>query len=691
MLEKIEKRQLVQGIPIAISILVRSPISWSEDNKIAVITQLGTYVFELILCPEECSPAVMFSRSFIPPPSEPSPYSDTGIDVKNLVIHVERTSGHALMLDNILSSTQRIRAEQDPRNMRNTSPAMPGGDTNHLGYRRGEWSPCGVGLQGRCLLTLATHDQRVFIVGLNGRHWEILWDVSARWHQHVSFNNWAAVSSVPGASQLEKYTARMHMLATAEFQWTPVHEDEDGKCSMLIVMTVGGHAVFWRIPANFTGAEDVRIMAVKETDMHHISALHWCVVTDKTGYLTTGTTSGLVKIFYCQFKEDDVLLTDLGLVYDTKDRMHINHMRLSCVTSDQYLLLVAKHNMLLAFTLTLMPDHLAVNNTCFSYAGKLAISGFVLLKTKNVYMAVKDGTVQHVSLNISQDGSLSMEEHGAVFRSEGVSYNGLMTSPNKTLWGILESVSVAYDHLVVREPTQISIYQVDCSSKMYQYVLESEKALYTNADVLESLRILSCKEGWSPMTPVQVNEIPEFPLRLLKVHYWLTKIFRSTNITEHRTLELTNEVEHNLQTAILEHWIIDTLSRFITTDVSSQPLMLLSLSLMCEWIMKNGSENDKDMAEIFSSKLGHVKQEMCLVCHESVQLSFLTHGRCKNGHTLPRCCRSLLLTPPTLLCPNCRVFAHKDAVYFEFGEWLTCTYCDGFMVEELGRERQLRK
>lgn len=72
-----------------------------------------------------------------------------GIDVKNLVEHAERTTGHALMLDSILSPTQRAIAEQDPRNNRNTSPAMPGGDPNHLGYRRGAWSPFGVGCQGR--------------------------------------------------------------------------------------------------------------------------------------------------------------------------------------------------------------------------------------------------------------------------------------------------------------------------------------------------------------------------------------------------------------------------------------------------------------------------------------------------------------------------------------------------------------
>lgn len=45
MLEKVEVRQLIQGIPIAITVLVQSPVTWSDDNIIAVVTQLGTYIF----------------------------------------------------------------------------------------------------------------------------------------------------------------------------------------------------------------------------------------------------------------------------------------------------------------------------------------------------------------------------------------------------------------------------------------------------------------------------------------------------------------------------------------------------------------------------------------------------------------------------------------------------------------------
>ncbi|KAG7153500.1 General transcription factor 3C polypeptide 4-like [Homarus americanus] len=304
--------------------------------------------------------------------------------------------GHKLMLDGPLSSSRRSLSERDPRNVRNTSPAMPGGDTNHLGYRRGAWSPFGVGKEGRCILTLATHDHRVIIVGREGRKWKTLWDLSARWHQHVSAGSWAMVALPHNATQHQKFTARMHLLTVSEFLWMPVQSDALGRSSVLITLTASGHAVYWRFPTNFSGSENVKIVAVRETGVTLISAVHWCAVGDSEGLVVMGET--------------------------------------------------------------------------------------------NVYLSIKDGTIQHISVNVLDTGELTLKEHGSVFRSEGVSYTGLTTSPNKALWGCLESVSVAYDHLVMREPTQITLYQMGRSSDIMQHIVESSAPLHRNVDLMESLR-----------------------------------------------------------------------------------------------------------------------------------------------------------------------------------------------------------
>lgn len=34
---------------------------------------------------------------------------------------------------------------------------------------------------------------------------------------------------------------------------------------------------------------------------------------------------------------------------------------------------------------------------------------------------------------------------------------------------------------------------------------------------------------------------------------------------------------------------------------------------------------------------------------------------CLTGHTLPRCCLTLMLTEPVIQCSRCKVYAHADA------------------------------
>ncbi|XP_042209571.1 uncharacterized protein LOC121857555 [Homarus americanus] len=111
---------------------------------------------------------------------------------------------------------------------------------------------------------------------------------------------------------------------------------------------------------------------------------------------------------------------------------------------------------------------------------------------------------------------------------------------------------------------------------------------------------------------------------------------------------------------------------------------------MCRWMMENGTDENKQLAVELSRQLGRVEEESCLVCREVVPIDSLTHGKCKNGHTLPRCCRTLLLTRPILLCPRCQLFVHKEAEYLDSETSATCAYCDGFVINKLNARSQPR-
>ncbi|XP_037794872.1 general transcription factor 3C polypeptide 4-like [Penaeus monodon] len=689
MLGNVEVRQWVEGIPIAITVLVRSPITWSEDNNIAVVTQLGTYIFELTLSSEECSPSIVYTRSFIPPPKEPSKWQNTGITVRPMVEQVEHSASHAIMLDGVLSAGQRTHSEQSPLNNRNLSPAIPGGIANHLGYHRGAWSPYGVGVQRRCLLALVTHDHQMLIVGQEGRQWNKLVDITGQWYNYVSANSWALTSLPKSSPSHEVFTARMSMLSILAILWTPLCEDNAGKFSVLLTTTASGHITFWRVPAGFSGKEDIHIIGVKEANMKSLSAIRWSSVCEGCGYLVMGNSNGQVKVFYCKIDGNGILLRDLGFAFDDDYRMQVNFVQLVHLDNEQHLLLLGKHNIFVAATIDLTEDKLQIHNAAHCHVGKLAISGVVYLENSNIYVAVKDGLVQRLCVKLEPERNVSIELTGNSFRSEGVAFTGLVTSPNASLWGILESVSVAYDHLVVREPTQLNLYQVSKSSTIMDHLLEKPVPLHSHADLLESLRISACKGG-GPIKFPSSKEITGCSLHELKVFYWLAKMSRNIRVSDIKPIEHLEELEQQLQTIILEKWIRDCLKNFTNAVIPGDPTIALSISLMCEWLGRKDDDSDVELSKSVKKKIGIVSNEQCLVCKESIKLDTLVYGKCEKGHTLPRCCRTFLLSRPTVHCPRCKVFVHSAATSL-LGGSPTCTYCDGLMADEIGSRKRSRK
>lgn len=73
------------------------------------------------------------------------------------------------------------------------------------------------------------------------------------------------------------------------------------------------------------------------------------------------------------------------------------------------------------------------------YISHYSFSGVVYLENSNIYVAVKDGSVQRLCVKLDSERNISIELTGNSFRSEGVAFTGLVTSPNASLWGILES------------------------------------------------------------------------------------------------------------------------------------------------------------------------------------------------------------------------------------------------------------
>ncbi|KAK3892879.1 hypothetical protein Pcinc_003280 [Petrolisthes cinctipes] len=634
----------------------------------------------------------MFTRYFIPIPNELSPAINPGIEMSEVLTSLEQSGNQSVMLDSVVSSAQRARVEQDPRNPCTTLSGMPGGEPIHRGYSKGAWSPPGVGENGMCVLSLSTRHHKLTIWSKVGRHWVSLACLSDVWFEYNATRDWttAATTTTNPPAHLV-YEARCRLLAVSQLVWTPVYRDKRGQFSSLVTLMGNGCVVFWRVECNFKCVQQASVLNVCEANMTGVSAVHWCHTDDRKGYLTVGSNEGSVRIFVCHFTDKGVNFKSVCDVWDKCDRLCVRDVHLTHIPgSKQHLAIFSKHNLLMATSLRLTNHHNkspSVIHTSHIFIADLEISGIIVFEDMSVYVSAKDGVVKHVFINVSgEDGKTTIEEGDTVFQSEDVMYCGLATSPNNILFAVFETIRVAYDHLVEREPTLVNVYRLGDIHTLIQGLLKSPAAnLHSKADVFESIRINMCKAGHCPVDLIRANQIPKQSVATLKVHYWLVKICRSSCITDHQLQETIKELEPLLQKAIMGRWMTDVLKQQCSGDLPKMPSLLLSLSLMTEWL-----KNTHKLTNTFESlvkKLGSNKKELCPVCKEKVPLTSLTHGQCRNGHTLPRCCRSLLVTEPNIICPRCRVYAHSDSHIVMKEKVFRCTYCDGFMVHQI-RPRQ---
>ena len=55
------------------------------------------------------------------------------------------------------------------------------------------------------------------------------------------------------------------------------------------------------------------------------------------------------------------------------------------------------------------------------------------------YLCMKDGYVTSVCVHIDEVKTVNLEIGEMIFKSEGIAYNGLVTSPNRVIWAVLET------------------------------------------------------------------------------------------------------------------------------------------------------------------------------------------------------------------------------------------------------------
>ena len=110
--------RIVQVSQLPVQISVPQSCSWAQDNRLAMATQKGVYVFRLVPDPVNTQPKLNFVKTFIENDVDVNPWQLECVVGEDLLSQLPRQVKNDVMLDRVLSPHM---AGGEQRRVRETS------------------------------------------------------------------------------------------------------------------------------------------------------------------------------------------------------------------------------------------------------------------------------------------------------------------------------------------------------------------------------------------------------------------------------------------------------------------------------------------------------------------------------------------------------------------------------------------
>ncbi|XP_069705705.1 general transcription factor 3C polypeptide 4 isoform X1 [Periplaneta americana] len=657
------ERKEIQSIALAPAVATPFAAAWSEDNRISLITERGVHVVEVLPDFESIPQGFELRRTWIEP-CDYFPTAKAGFDCDKMVWKMSQKDVYQMVLDTCLAPNLTMAKSAPPHIIQVA------------------WSPAGMLKYGRCLLASVTNYGCVVVQAAWLKQWRILANISSLWSDQWT-SEW---ESDEVRDKIDVLKERVEKLKATAITWSNIMDDGKKQFSYLLVGFQNGDIVVWRIdalPAIRKKDINPRIMLHFTTNLYRVTTLHWQHISEKAGCLFVGDVRGVIKLFSMSMIEDQLQCASSTEVWPHADRIQVSQLLTSLHDDNTVTVIAAKGSFVVAVALN--ADGMVVEN-CSHLVGNLAVTGLVMLKTQDILVLTHGGFIR--LLHVVRSGKelrLEVQLLNSV-KVPHSAYYGLAASPNRAIFCMVTSLCLLFDHLIQREPAQLTIFDQYELNDPYDVLLgNSLQSLQENWDYLELARLRGV-----PFRGLEIlqnsDQLDNLSTCKLKVLSWLCKFAMIQDFTEEyyvKSVDLKDritKIEQLIMNRALCSRATELLQRESLTSEEQQ-----SLGLMLFWLRKVDTETTTNsptktavkavlcLAEKYPSL---PERDWCSICGQDInRLEDPTEARCPSGHSLPRCCFSLLpcAEVPFWICQLCHTVAHASS---GLKKAPVCPYCD---------------
>ncbi|XP_024939468.1 uncharacterized protein LOC107266451 isoform X2 [Cephus cinctus] len=549
-----------------------------------------------------------------------------------------------------------------------------------------EWSPSGLMHPSKCLLGIVTSVGAAVVLFNISTSWYQLIDVSSLWYTQIqeTFPSYFTNSSDIKISH-SVLTKNLRRLQATCITWSKLFTSNNSCYAYFSTAYRSSDLAVWKVFKVSHQALDATptLVYTMQTNVDSkINLMTFNTLKNNKHLLIIGYINGLIHGVLLNETEGTLKMQSCQKYYNCADRISVNCIEL--LHQDQYVsnILITKGSILIF--LKLNSDGILLDMQHIQL-GTFSISGLTVTGKDQAYITTQDGAL--ISLYIQNTKITTKRINHSTSQAQLQQYLGLSCSPNKILFVNVTSPNSMYDHLVIREPSKVSLFTLEAKefdpvSLLYE---NPSRTLKNHWDCLETIRLTAAKsENFSKVFPKVPTNLESLPLYELRIAMWISTML---DICKKKDLLKRSQIVVEISEAqplVFIHCAIDILERLKKkTSLSKDNKICIRLLRSYLEVYLAGEEDDEDtnLTQLVKETLkdtAHMstpENELCTLCGEVISDLSWNVTRCPSGHQIPRCARSLLQISSVQYrsCPFCGLLLHPwlDEEYEE----PLCPYC----------------
>lgn len=613
---------------------------------------------------------VKFSRSFVYP-SDNSPASICNSQIAKVITKLDREHLYPLLFEESLTP-----------DLSEAEPALPK-------IYDAAWSPESLVSCDKCLLATLTTTGAIDILIKISNNWLITCDLSSCRLKQINAESWDYEVSTDSQTNYEAVTAQVRKVVATAITWSEACQFEDSVCSYLVVGYRSGDLVVWRVSRIDELKQNVSpTVAFQKTleDCSRITKLSWVNLSDNRHLVIVGHFDGRVNAIVLRGSGEVFVQESFVRLHDYED-VPVSSLTLMQLENETVKLLVTKGHFLSLFYLTYLNMNCNVLDTKHHQLAGFNITGCLKINDDRALVTTQDGAIYEILIG----EELSSTKVKLDLSDTRIQFLGLARSPNGVMIGTVTSPNGLYDHLAVKEPSTLVLYEINDEIYDPLKILNENpsKSLARYWDCLEMIR-LKIARGSDPkqvmtLTSKNMNLLSIYEMRILM---W-TSVF-SEMCGKKKTFQRIDNMVGELSDAeplIILHSVCEYLAKLLEiSDLTrEQKVCVYLLRIYIEVFLagdEDGNEKSptlqraRELFDTVNNKLNCTESETCNLCGEQVKDFSWKVTNCPKGHKLPRCAVSFMQVTCVnyRTCPICGQMFHpclEDVITEP-----RCLFCD---------------